>query len=208
LPVALTKVTPDCNTISYALPDSQTLKHYNLDPNFTIISQINISSPDEKVKTNITIGATQSIHVSQNAIYLAQGLYTPTARACPMNARCIIPSFSAGQQTLLHKFILNPSPSYKASNITQGSPLSQYSMSEDNNGNFRILTTQWNDQQSTHFFSFDSNLNPIGKLTNIEPGESFQASRFIDDKLYLVTFKQIDPLFVIDIKNLQDPRII
>ena len=81
-------------------------------------------------------------------------------------------------------------------------------MSEDENSNFRILTTQWNEQQSTHLFTFDSKLAPLGKLMNIEPGESFQSSRFLEDKLYLVTFQQIDPLFVIDLKSLQEPKII
>lgn len=43
---------------------------------------------------------------------------------------------------------------------------------------------------------------------NIEPGEDFKASRYIGDKLYLVTFQQIDPLFVIDIKDKAKPKII
>jgi hypothetical protein len=208
LPVSISKTTPACDAISYALPDKETLKHFNLDPNFTIISTLDIKHPDSKVSTTITIGATQSIHVSSENIYLAQWLYSPSSWACPMNARCIMPRFDAGQQTLLHKFTLNPLVSYTTSNMVQGSPLTQYAMSEDQNGNFRLLTTQRNEQQSTHLFTFDNQLNPLGKLTNIEPGESFQSSRFIEDKLYLVTFEQIDPLFVIDLKNLQEPRII
>lgn len=208
LPVTLTSNTPNCENIAYALPDSETLKHFNLDPNFSIISQIDIHKLDEKIQTQVTIGATQSLHVSQNAIYLAQPLYSTTSWSCPVNAKCSMPSFSAGQQTLLHKFVLNPVPSYLASTIIPWSPLSQYAMSEDENSNFRILTTQWNEQQSTHLFTFDSKLAPLGKLMNIEPGESFQSSRFLDDKLYLVTFQQIDPLFVIDLKNLQEPKII
>ena len=43
---------------------------------------------------------------------------------------------------------------------------------------------------------------------NIEPGEQFKASRFMGDKLYLVTFEQIDPLFVIDLASVKEPKII
>lgn len=43
---------------------------------------------------------------------------------------------------------------------------------------------------------------------NIEPGEEFKASRFVGDKLYLVTFEQIDPLFVIDLADLKNPKIV
>jgi Beta propeller domain len=48
----------------------------------------------------------------------------------------------------------------------------------------------------------------IGKIGNIAPGENFQSARFIGDRLYLVTFEQIDPFFVIDISNATAPKIL
>lgn len=45
-------------------------------------------------------------------------------------------------------------------------------------------------------------------LMNIEPGEEFKSSRYIGDKLYLVTFERTDPLFVIDLENIRKPKII
>jgi hypothetical protein len=45
-------------------------------------------------------------------------------------------------------------------------------------------------------------------LLNIEPWEEFKASRYIWDKLYLVTFEQIDPLFVIDLEDSSSPEIL
>jgi len=41
---------------------------------------------------------------------------------------------------------------------------------------------------------------------NLEPGEKFKSSRYIGDKLYLVTFEQIDPLFVIDLST-ANPKV-
>jgi uncharacterized secreted protein with C-terminal beta-propeller domain len=43
---------------------------------------------------------------------------------------------------------------------------------------------------------------------NIEPGENFKSSRYIGDKLYLVTYQSIDPLFVIDMEDISKPKII
>ena len=43
---------------------------------------------------------------------------------------------------------------------------------------------------------------------NIEPGENFKSSRYIWDKLYLVTYQSIDPLFVIDMEDISKPKII
>jgi uncharacterized secreted protein with C-terminal beta-propeller domain len=43
---------------------------------------------------------------------------------------------------------------------------------------------------------------------NIQKDERFQGSRYIGDKLYLITFEQIDPLFVIDLADETDPTIL
>ncbi len=44
-------------------------------------------------------------------------------------------------------------------------------------------------------------------MKNVAPGETFRSSRFIGDKLYLVTFEQTDPLFVIDLADPKNPKI-
>ncbi|NOZ44129.1 MAG: hypothetical protein GXP45_03160 [bacterium] len=80
-------------------------------------------------------------------------------------------------------------------------------MDEDSQGNFRILTRKdWAD--GTNFFALDPQLNLKGKIMQIQAGEQFKSSRYIGNKLYLVTFKQTDPLFVIDIANISHPQII
>jgi len=42
---------------------------------------------------------------------------------------------------------------------------------------------------------------PIGK-----PGEQVYAVRFLGDRAYVVTFRQTDPLYVLDLSNPADPR--
>lgn len=56
-----------------------------------------------------------------------------------------------------------------------------------------LVTRLPNESQSAH----------IGK-----PGERLYASRFIGNKAYLVTFRQVDPLYVLDFSNNEDPRLI
>lgn len=81
-------------------------------------------------------------------------------------------------------------------------------MDEDNQGNFRILTKTWSPNLATQLFVFDQKFKLAGSLLNIEPGEEFKSSRYIGDKLYLVTFQQIDPLFVVDVADISKPKII
>lgn len=148
--------------------------------------------------------------MSQDGLYLVGAMYTSRAFSCPANARCMLPRYPEGQNSLIHKFDVEPSGTleYVASNVVSGTPLNQYSMSEDAAGNFRLLTTSRGNQVTTHLFVLDKELDLEGLLLNIEPGEEFKAARYIGDKLYLVTFEQIDPLFVIDIADTSNPEII
>ena len=119
-----------------------------------------------------------------------------------------MPNFDEGEQTLIHKFnIRGPQLTYKASTMVKGGVLTQYSMDEDTQGNFRILTRK-NRSDGTNLYVLDPSLSLLGKIVGIEPGEQFKASRYIGDKLYLVTFEQTDPLFVIDMADAKNPSII
>lgn len=91
--------------------------------------------------------------------------------------------------------------------------MTQYSMDEDASGNFRIVTQNYarssgQNQNSTELSIINTSGKVIGKITNIAPGENFQSSRFIGNRLYLVTFEQIDPFFVIDLSVPTAPKIL
>ncbi len=51
-------------------------------------------------------------------------------------------------------------------------------------------------------------LKIVGKLEGIAPDERIYSTRFIGDKLYMVTFNRVDPLFVIDLSNPEKPEIL
>jgi len=59
-----------------------------------------------------------------------------------------------------------------------------------------------------HVYVLDENMDIIGKLENLAPDERIYSARFMGDRLYLVTFVQIDPLFVIDLSNPTDPKVL
>jgi len=97
---------------------------------------------------------------------------------------------------------------YEGTLLVYGLPLNQYAMHEDEDGYFYLLTKDWRNRVATHLYVASPEFKLVGKLLNIEPGEEFKASRFLGDKLYLVTFKQVDPLFVIDLADKTKPKII
>ncbi|MGY8692062.1 MAG: beta-propeller domain-containing protein [Candidatus Poseidoniales archaeon] len=54
----------------------------------------------------------------------------------------------------------------------------------------------------------DGTLDLIGYLGNIAPGETIWSARFIGERAYLVTFQNIDPLWVIDLSEPSNPTIL
>jgi inhibitor of cysteine peptidase len=202
-----------CNEIEYVLPDSETLEKHDFKPNYNIVSIVDIEDVEAEVKTKVIAWNSAEIYMSLDNLYLTDRMYTSYNYKCPADARCIMPYYYGGTtNTLIHKLAITwNNLDYKTSNIVPWSPLNQYSMDE-NDGKFRIITSiksWWEvNERHTNLYILDEDLENYSSLTKLAPGETFRSSRFIGDKLYLVTFKQVDPLFAIDLKDQKNPKIL
>lgn len=206
------KTLSDCSGIGFVLPDLKTLSSYNFSPTLTTILRFDTSVASSKLTSQVVLSEAGQIHLSRNSLYLTSNMWQPSGTTtCPPNAKCAMPMIwnPGTASTLIHRFALSPSAiQHKYSSLIPGSPISQYSMDEDSVMNFRIVTTEQWTKTSTRLSVLDSNGKLVGKLTDIAPGENFQSSRFIGSRLYLVTFEQIDPFFVIDLSSAQSPKIL
>ena len=117
--------------------------------------------------------------------------------------------------TMIHKFSLEPhSAEYRASGAVPGYMLSQWSMSEWN-GDLRVASTtspQWwdtPDSESVVTVLRDSSgeLEIIGAVDGLGKGERIYAVRLIADRGYVVTFRQVDPLYVLDLSDPTNPTV-
>ena len=101
---------------------------------------------------------------------------------------------------------------YHGSGEVEGRLLNQFSLDE-NNGNLRIATQTsfWvlgeGSKRYTNVFVLDEDLEILGSIEKLAEDETMYSSRFLGDRLYLVTFEQIDPLFVIDLSEPKQPRV-
>lgn len=119
------------------------------------------------------------------------------------------------EKTIIHKISIKDGDiEYKTQGDVPGNVLNQFSMDE-NNGYFRIATTTGQLSRSferatskNHVYVLDQDLKIVGKLEDLAPGESIYSARFVGDRGYLVTFRKIDPLFVIDLKEPSNPTIL
>lgn len=117
------------------------------------------------------------------------------------------------QKTVIHKISLDGNNiEYKAKGEVPGRLLNQFSMDEKDD-RFRVATTYEHytkDEGNRRYnavYVLDEDLNMVGNLDGIAPDESIFSARFINDRLYLVTFEQIDPFFVIDLSQ-DTPKIL
>ncbi|OGY94710.1 MAG: hypothetical protein A2406_02170 [Candidatus Komeilibacteria bacterium RIFOXYC1_FULL_37_11] len=103
-----------------------------------------------------------------------------------------------------------------ASGSVPGYLLNQFSMDEYQ-GNLRVATTigdiwGWapsgSDSQANDVYVLDQNLNTIGSVLNLGVGERIYSARFIGDLGYLVTFRQTDPFYVLNLADPKNPKMV
>jgi inhibitor of cysteine peptidase len=115
--------------------------------------------------------------------------------------------------TVIHKIgINNGAITYLAKGEVPGYLKNQFAMDEYG-GNLRVATTSdvWTTRgqyEYNNVFVLDSAMKTIGSLTHIAEQEKIYSTRFIGDRLYMVTFKRIDPFFVIDLSTPSSPKIL
>ncbi|NTU98470.1 hypothetical protein HGA64_00470, partial [Candidatus Falkowbacteria bacterium] len=122
------------------------------------------------------------------------------------------------EKTVIHKIAIKQGNlEYKTAGEVTGSVLNQFAMDESD-GYFRIATTKnrtWSSlidesekESYSSLFILDKDLKQVGSVTDLAKGERIYSVRFIGKRAYLVTFKQTDPLFVIDLSAPTAPKVL
>ena len=177
---------------------------------FITLASMSISDPDADVEKEVIAGSGDNVYASQDNIYIAEYYYSPWfwgIRAPDM------PQEEPTESTSVHKFSLDSGEiDYIANAEVPGHVLNQFSMDE-HDGFFRIATTVGHVSQTAasstnNIYVYDSDMNLTGKLEDLAPGEQIHSARFMGDRGYLVTFKKIDPLFVIDLSDPARPEVL
>lgn len=164
------------------------------------VSRINLTDPNDITSSCISSVA-NLLYMSEANLYLGS---------------------SVDNQTVLHKVSLDANLTYQATGKAdgivgwRGAPNLRLS---EQNGNLRIVTSDYNNEEPVHRLSIlsqqgselsllatlpnDTSPEPIGK-----PGEDIYAVRFLGDRGYIVTFERIDPLYVLDLANPNAPKVL
>ncbi|WP_043932502.1 beta-propeller domain-containing protein [Bacillus sp. EB01] len=175
------------------------------EPNYTMIAAFDLNQPGKKAAVTTYLGSGEQMYMSKENLYLAIANWTghPRGNWTEMPA----------PDTTIHKFsIKGMDVDFQGSALVQGTVLNQFSMDE-HDGHFRVVTTKgyaWDESRpsSNALYILDKNLKPTGKLESLARGERIYSARFMGDRIYMVTFKETDPLFVIEASNPAKPKVL
>jgi inhibitor of cysteine peptidase len=167
---------------------------------YTTIIAINTQNDDqEPTYETILLGASSNLYVSLNNIYLTFPVW---------GTDILGREVWDFQKSSIHRIhIEGDKIEYVASGEVPGMVLNQFSMDEYD-GYFRVATTTYEETPRNNVYILDMDLNIVGSLENLAPGETIYSARFMGERGYLVTFEMIDPLFVIDLSDPYNPRVL
>ncbi len=170
---------------------------------FLTLVGMSISDVDADVNKELIVGSGQNVYASLENFYVAESYY---------NYGFWLDSEE--EKTFIHKFELDDGDvDYDGSGYVPGRILNQFSMDEHDE-HFRIATTVGHVSRDGESYSMnnvyvlDEDMDVVGELEDLAPGERIYSVRFMGEKGYVVTFKKVDPLFVIDLSEHDNPTVL
>ncbi|MDA1369375.1 MAG: beta-propeller domain-containing protein [Proteobacteria bacterium] len=184
-------------------------------PSLITVTSIPINNPSAFDSTCF-VGDSETVYMTPRSLYLATTQYEYSVFS--RNALFYNPE----HKTAVHKFALvDGGIDYRGSGEVDGhlgwsEDKRSFRMGEngDEGAYLNVVTSigdTWNDTSSTRLTvlkEIAGNLQIVDFIDGIgKPGEQLYAARFFGDRAYLVTFRIIDPLYVVDLSEQENPRV-
>lgn len=161
---------------------------------FIVVSGIDVKSGESTADTKAVFGASAQIYCNENNLYAVS--YNSFE-----NENCDLIKLSLSPESI----------AVTAHTSFEGSVNDQFSMDEYN-GVFRLAVTKYDYENSDNnintIYTYNERLESLGSVDGFAEGEDIKAVRFMGDTAYVITFEQVDPLFVIDLSDPENPEIL
>ena len=180
-------------------------------PEFSGMDLLSVVTVD--LAGDFTPEASAGVLAAGQTVYASTtGLYVATARWDFLTDRA---GGEADTTTEIHAFDISAPEvaTYTASGKVEGFILNQFALSE-HDGFLRVATTaervgdlEGSDSRVIVLQAQGSTLAEVGRVGGLGRGERIQAVRFLGDVGYVVTFRQVDPLYTIDLSDPTAPAV-
>lgn len=170
-------------------------------------SQTYLVSCSMKIKTaefitaKSVMGGGEEIFTSEKSVYVVREFLNPNYKDNSCTYKTKIVRFEIGKGGTLAPVAVGE---------VKGTVLNQFSMAESDDGYFRIVTTAQKRMglKYNNLYILNNNLKLTGSIENLAPDEKIFSARLSGDVGYFVTYKEVDPLFAVDLKNPNNPKIL
>ena len=172
--------------------DSGCIYMGNQGQNGILISSFDIKEPDKTIDSKYVMSGYCDIYVSNDAIYF-YGNDWKSGRTITSISKMFYKDgrISAGQSTMINGMIYD-----------------SFAISQQNGYLYVIATEDSSDVSVNTLHVFDSDMKQTGVINEIARDERIYAARFLGDYAYFITYRQIDPLFVADISDPDNPKLL
>jgi len=175
------------------------------------------------------LGYTSTVYMSQTNLIVAQSTYENHVLDRWTEDQYLVEHRREGMVTHLIRLAIDDGRiSFEAQGSVPGELLNQFSIDEYRD-TIRVVTTASgsemkiytdkkrgfenyeyldNFEQSNGLYVLDQSLDIIGKVADLAPGERVYSVRFAGPLAYFVTFRQVDPLFAVDLSDPRDPIVL
>jgi uncharacterized secreted protein with C-terminal beta-propeller domain len=181
------------------------------DSYMTTIATINLASNESGPvdTTTIITGGPVQIYATAESLYVfAQKSMVRQEMENAFMADVQLPA------TSVWKFDFNPDTheiQLVAEGEFSGRLLNQFA-ADEHDGYLRVVTQDdgWRGAgQSVHVLQqIGGKLEVVGTVDGIAPNEQIYSVRFVEDRVFFVTFRKVDPLFAVDLSDPENPEIV
>lgn len=167
-------------------------------------------------KSSCYLGSSETLYMTPQSLYLATTRHEYSLLASDALF------YQPDHKTAVHKFsLVDSGVEYRGSGVVEGhlgwsedKRSFRMGANGDNDEYLNIVTSlgdTWGSDSSTRLTVLKENGNELQTVKIIDgigkPGEQLYAARFFGDRAYLVTFRVIDPLYVVDLSDQDNPVI-
>ncbi len=173
-------------------------------PQYITVATVPLTGSTKEVKREVVVGNAQTIYASLDNLYVAttewKYHWDPVAP-------------KSSENTHLYRFAFtDDGVDFAAKGSVPGHLLNQFSMDEHGQ-TFRVAVTEgqtWDEKNFSKnaLYVLNRDMKITGTLTDLAPGEQIYSVRFMGNRAYIVTFKTVDPLFVIDTTDPRNPKVL
>jgi uncharacterized secreted protein with C-terminal beta-propeller domain len=198
LPASRTPIPADCVTVVPGVDY----------PRYSVVTAIDVAGR-QRLGEQSVLGGSDTVYMGQDNLYLAGTRWVENLSEA--DKKKLGSPVDSGAITPVVRVALNGGKLKVAAQASvPGSLVNQFAMDESA-GHLRVAVnidgTEDNDWQPiAALYVFDSGLKQTGSVTLVK-NETIQSVRFQGAVGYVVTFRQTDPLFSIDLSNPAKPKV-